>query len=82
MDWAAIHDSVKPALTEAVGVPPMTYLLHWRMTLARGALRNGDRDLAALAERLGYGSPTAFRIAFRREVGESPGRFRLRHDTN
>lgn len=63
--------------TDAVGMPPMTYLLRWRMTLARRALRNGDRDMAALAERLGYGSATAFQIAFRREVGESPGRYRM-----
>lgn len=65
--------------TELVGVPPMTYLLRWRMTLARAALRNGDRDMAALAERLGYGSAIAFQIAFRREVGESPGRYRIGH---
>lgn len=65
--------------TAAVGVPPMTYLLRWRMTLARAALRNGEHDMAELAERLGYGSPTAFQIAFRREVGESPGRYRAGH---
>lgn len=61
---------------ERVGTPPLTYLLRWRMTLAKAALRGGERNMAALAERLGYGSSTAFSIAFKRETGISPGRFR------
>lgn len=59
-----------------VGKPPLAYLLHWRMALAKSALRNGERNLAGLADRLGYGSATAFSIAFKRETGSSPGRFR------
>lgn len=61
---------------ERVGIPPLTYLMQWRITLARAALRAGERNIAALAERLGYGSDTAFRIAFKRETGVSPGKFR------
>ena len=81
LDRLARHAGMSRSLfarrfAEAVGVPPMAYLLRWRMTLACAALRNGERDMAALAERLGYGSATAFRIAFRREIGESPGRYR------
>ncbi|MDQ0395600.1 AraC family transcriptional regulator [Labrys monachus] len=87
LDLLARHVGMSRSLfakrfAEAVGVPPMTYLLGWRMTIARTALRNGERNITALAERLGYGSPTAFRIAFRREVGESPGRYRIGHNAN
>lgn len=61
---------------DLVGMPPMTYLTRWRMTLAAAALRDGARDLSELAERIGYSSYPAFSIAFRREMGESPGRYR------
>ncbi|MFL9944114.1 AraC family transcriptional regulator [Paraburkholderia graminis] len=61
---------------ETVGTPPLAYLLQWRMTLAKAALRSGERNMADLAERLGYSSSTAFSIAFKRETGTSPGRFR------
>lgn len=76
------RSSFAKKFTEAVGMPPMTYLLRWRMTIARAALRNGDRNMAALAERLGYGSLTSFQIAFSREVGQSPGRYRMVHKAN
>ncbi|WP_304308465.1 AraC family transcriptional regulator [Pseudacidovorax intermedius] len=61
-----------------VGQPPLEYLLDWRMTLARAALRQSSAPLSELAERLGYLSDTAFSIAFKRSTGVSPGRFRSR----
>lgn len=61
------------------GVPPLTYLHRWRMLLAQKELRDGDARVGALASRLGYGSESAFSTAFKREVGESPLRYRLRH---
>jgi AraC-like DNA-binding protein len=47
------------------------------MTVARNALRHSDEAIARIAERIGYQSETAFSAAFRRMVGESPGRFRV-----
>ncbi len=60
------------------GVPPLTYLNRWRMLLAQRALRDGDVRVGALAAELGYASESAFSTAFKREVGESPLRYRHR----
>jgi len=55
-----------------VGVAPMAYLLGWRMTLAKDLLGRGGRTVAEVAERVGYGSASAFSVAFAREVGRPP----------
>lgn len=60
------------------GLPPLTYLNRWRMLLAQRALRDGDARIGALAFELGYSSESAFSTAFKREVGESPLRYRNR----
>ncbi len=65
--------------TCAVGLPPMEYLLAWRMALAKDLLRRGDAVIATIAERVGYGSASAFSTAFSRYVGQPPARYaRLR----
>lgn len=58
-----------------VGVPPMEYLLAWRMAVARDLLRRQDVGLAEVAERVGYGSASTFSTAFSRHVGQPPGRY-------
>ncbi|GAB0115608.1 AraC family transcriptional regulator [Acidisoma sp. C75] len=58
-----------------VGVAPMTYLLNWRMALARSLLRQQERGLAEVAERVGYRSASAFSVAFTRHVGQPPARY-------
>ena len=58
----------------SVGVPPMEYLLSWRMALAKDMLRR-DADIAEVAERVGYGSASTFSTAFSRHVGQPPGRY-------
>jgi AraC-like DNA-binding protein len=63
------------------GVPPLTYLNRWRMLLAQRALRDGDVRVGSLATELGYASDSAFSTAFKREVGESPLRYRYRRHT-
>jgi transcriptional regulator GlxA family with amidase domain len=61
--------------TRAIGLPPMEYLLAWRMALAKDLLRNGDIAIATVAERVGYASPSTFSTAFSRHVGQPPGKF-------
>ena len=66
--------------SRAVGLPPMEYLVAWRMALAKDLLRRGDVGLAAIAERVGYGSASTFSTAFSRHVGQPPSRYaRERH---
>ncbi|MEU4607154.1 AraC family transcriptional regulator [Kribbella sp. NPDC023972] len=60
------------------GLPPLTYLNRWRMVLAQRALRDDDVRVGSLAFDLGYASESAFSTAFKREVGESPLRYRHR----
>jgi AraC-like DNA-binding protein len=61
---------------EAAGVPPLTYLLNWRMSLAARALRQDTASVAALARSVGYTSESAFNNAFKRAVGVAPRRYR------
>jgi AraC-like DNA-binding protein len=58
-----------------VGVPPMEYLLAWRMAVARNLLRREALPIAEVAERVGYGSSSTFSTAFSRHVGQAPGRY-------
>jgi AraC-like DNA-binding protein len=62
-----------------VGLPPMEYLLAWRMAVAKNLLRNEYLAIAEVADRVGYGSASTFSTAFRRHVGHPPGRY-ARHE--
>ncbi len=59
----------------------MTYLTWWRLTLAATSLRDTQDSLAAIARRVGYGTPYALSHAFSREFGTTPGRYRARYAT-
>jgi AraC-like DNA-binding protein len=61
--------------SRAVGVAPMEYLLAWRMALAKNMLRQNESGVAEIAERVGYGSASAFSVAFTRYVGLPPARY-------
>lgn len=61
--------------TRTVGLPPMEYLLAWRMAVAKDLLRRQDLGLAEVAERVGYSSASTFSTAFSRHVGQSPSRY-------
>lgn len=60
--------------SRTVGLPPMEYLLAWRMAVARDLLRR-DCGIAEVAERVGYSSASTFSTAFNRHVGQPPGRY-------
>jgi AraC-like DNA-binding protein len=59
---------------DKVGSPPLDYLLGQRMRIARDALHRGD-TVAAVAERTGYASESAFGNAFNRVHGTPPKRY-------
>lgn len=61
--------------TRNVGLPPMEYLLAWRMAIAKDLLRHHDMSIGEVAERIGYGSASTFSTAFSRYVGQPPGRY-------
>ncbi|WP_418129198.1 AraC family transcriptional regulator [Variovorax sp. 278MFTsu5.1] len=65
--------------SRAVGMPPMEYLLSWRMALAKQLLRREELAIAEVAERVGYGSASTFSTAFSRHVGQPPGKFARMH---
>jgi AraC-like DNA-binding protein len=66
--------------TEAVGLAPMEYLLGWRMALGKAMLRRREGSVAEVARRVGYGSASAFSVAFTRHVGMPPTLY-ARHET-
>lgn len=61
--------------TRTVGVPPMQYLLEWRMAVAKDLLRRERPPLAEVADKVGYQSASAFSTAFSRLAGCSPSEF-------
>ena len=62
--------------SELVGVPPMMYLMRWRLQLAADQLVRGSAKVAAIASQVGYESEAAFSRAFKRETGMSPASWR------
>lgn len=58
-----------------VGLPPMEYLLTWRMALAKRMLRTRDLAIEQVAARIGYSSASTFSTAFTRHVGMPPLRY-------
>jgi len=60
---------------ERVGLPPLDYLIRWRMHVARHALRQEGASVAVIARSLGYSSESAFGNAFKRMFGRSPKRY-------
>ena len=61
--------------TRTVGLPPMEYLVAWRMAVAKDLLRRQDVGITETAERVGYSSASTFSTAFSRHVGQPPGRY-------
>ncbi len=58
------------------GVPPLTYLHHWRMRLAERALREEKTTVSVISQSLGYESESAFSNAFKKMTGQSPKLYR------
>lgn len=76
---SAILDTKVPVarFKALVGLSPMDYLLHRRISGATRELAEG-RTVASVAARWGYGSESAFSAAFKRVTGVSPASSRTR----
>ncbi|WP_442582501.1 AraC family transcriptional regulator [Mesorhizobium sp. ASY16-5R] len=61
--------------SQKVGMPPMEYVMKWRMARAKDILQRDDKTLDEVAAAIGYESASAFSTAFRREVGQPPSHF-------
>lgn len=61
--------------TQVLGIPPMEYVLRWRMALAKDMIRHDGLSLGEVAHSIGYQSASAFSTAFSRAVGISPSAF-------
>lgn len=59
---------------QTVGTAPIEYLTQWRMLLACDRLQNSDDSILHISTSLGYESESAFRKAFKRVIGCSPGK--------
>lgn len=79
--WTIAHLANEAALSRsafferfnrAVGMAPMAYLIAWRMALGKNMLRRREGGVAEIAARVGYGSASAFSVAFTRHVGLPP----------
>lgn len=64
--------------TTVLGEPPMTYLTRWRVLLAADLLLDPHATVASIAPRVGYSTPFALSVAFKRELGASPRDYRAR----
>jgi AraC-like DNA-binding protein len=61
--------------SRTVGLPPMEYLLAWRMALARRLLRGHELGMDEVAKRVGYSSASTFSVAFARHAGVPPAQY-------
>jgi AraC-like DNA-binding protein len=55
---------------------PLEYLTAWRMRQAMTMIETGEQPLKGIVSSLGYASEAAFRTAFKRHVGQTPGGYR------
>jgi len=62
--------------TGLIKMSPMEFVATWRMQLAVGWLAKGNANMLDVALRCGYASEAAFRKAFKRIVGVTPGKIR------
>lgn len=75
MSRSAFFDRFRRAL----GSTPMDYVTAWRMAVARDLLIRGGLTNGEIAHRVGYGSASAFGLAFLRHEGMAPGEFAEKH---
>ena len=61
---------------DVVGMPPLTYLIDYRLRLAARYLRLQQNSISRISELVGYASDSTFSQAFKRVYGVSPKSYR------
>ena len=64
---------------DSVGVPPLTYLIDYRLRLAARYLRLQQNSIGRISELVGYASDSTFSQAFKRVYGVSPKAYRQQY---
>jgi CheY-like chemotaxis protein len=59
------------------GLSPMTYLLRYRVNRGKALLLGGDKSVTDVAMAVGFSDAAYFSRVFRRNVGVTPGAYRL-----
>lgn len=60
-----------------LGISPLTYLNRYRINRAKALLEMGDKSITEVALDVGFSSSSYFCQVFHREIGVSPGAYRL-----
>ena len=63
--------------TQIVGEPPLAYLQQHRLRLAAQYLRNSGFSIQQIAYLVGYSSETAFSQSFKKQIEQTPTRYRI-----
>lgn len=63
---------------ETIGLTPGNYLAEWRVGVAQSLLRRG-KSVQLVADKVGYGSPSALSRAFTAQVGITPSEWKKQH---
>lgn len=64
---------------DTVGMPPLAYLIDYRLRLAARYLRLQQNSISRISELVGYASDSTFSQAFKRVHGVSPKVYRQQH---
>ena len=64
---------------DSVGMPPLTYLIDYRLRLAARYLRLQQNSIGRISELVGYASDSTFSQAFKRVYGVSPKAYRQQY---
>lgn len=71
--------TLRRAFQDAFGQPIFEFVSDYRMEMARDLLRDSPLQIAQIAYRVGYRSPSNFTTAYRRRFGHSPAHDRRAH---
>ncbi|MEM1230599.1 MAG: AraC family transcriptional regulator [Pseudomonadota bacterium] len=73
------RSSFSNRFSELADMTPLQYVIFVRMQRASRLLVETEMTLAAIAEEVGYHSEAAFSLAFKKQFGSRPGKFRRSH---